>query len=361
VDDPVAENHLSRRVLIVEGAAAASALISDALTEAGFETRIATTGPAAVAQLENWRPDLAVVGDNLPDTVGAAVAGLFRPRFDTPFVLVSASTDESIAAQAAGLGAAAYVVEPFDARSLVSLVRSLLARADAERRLRDDVERLATERARSGVDAERRLLAAELHDGVGQELAGAVMLAHAIARRWARDRVVKAAEVEQLRQTLADASEQCRTLSHEKFHGIVPGSGLGRALRRLATAETALGAVHCSYSGPSVMPTTITTAMSHHLLRVAQEAVRNAAMHSGGSRIVVSLRLRSDQVELSIRDDGRGIEPAPGGATSGIGLQTMHLRAKTLGGAVLVRKIPTGGSEVVVTIPLAAGNEAARD
>ena len=361
MDDPVAGNHLSPRVLIVEEAAAASALLRDVLTEAGFETRIASTGPATIALLESWRPDLAVVGDSGPNAGGAAAAGPFRPRFNTPFVLVSASTDESIAAQAAGLGAAAYVVKPFDARSLVSLVRSLLARAEAERRLRDDAERLATERARSGVDAERRLLAAELHDGVGQELAGAAMLAHAIARRWARDRIVKAAEVEQLREMLTDACEQCRTLSHEKFHGIVPGSGLGRALRRLATAETALGAVHCSYAGPSVMPTTITTAMSHHLLRIAQEAVRNAAVHSGGTRIVVSLRLRSDQVELSVRDDGRGIEPAPSGATSGIGLQTMHLRAKTLGGAVQVRKTPTGGSEVVVRIPLAAGTEAARD
>jgi len=354
VDALVTDNHDRPRVLLVEDDAASAAMLVEAVIRAGFDTRVASTGLEAIALFERWRPDLAVIDNGLPDTSGVEVAAALRSRGDTPFVFLSASTDESIAAQATALGAEVYLVKPFDASALALLLRAVLERADERRNLRGEPRLATAVAARDAAERERRLLAAELHDGIGQELAAASMLAEAIARRWMRDRIVKTAELEQLQAALHDAQSQCRRLSHEKFHGAIDGPELGRALRRLVRAETALGLLQCSYSGPSLVPPSVTAATSHHLLRIAQEAVRNAVKHSGGSRVVVRVRVRADEVELTIRDDGRGRNASDNATGRGIGFQTMHLRAVTIGGTLQIRNIPEGGSEVKVTVPLLA-------
>jgi two-component system CheB/CheR fusion protein len=141
-------------------------------------------------------------------------------------------------------------------------------------------------------------------------------------------------------------------LSHEKFNGSVRGADLGRALQRLVRAEEELRSMRCTYSGPTEMPAAVTDTVAHQLFRIAQEAVRNAGQHSGGSRIAVSLSLTDDQATLAICDNGRGRPPDTCTTACGIGCQTMQFRAQLLRGTLKVQDARRGGTEIIVAVPL---------
>ena len=85
-----------------------------------------------------------------------------------------------------------------------------------------------------------------------------------------------------------------------------------------------------------------------HLSRIAQEAVSNAVRHSRAGRIDIELRGGLDKLVLAVKDDGIGLLKAAGG--KGMGLQTMHHRAATIGATLLIPKQAKGGTAVLCTI-----------
>jgi len=90
------------------------------------------------------------------------------------------------------------------------------------------------------------------------------------------------------------------------------------------------------------------------IYRVAQEALTNALRHADASAVELELRAGGGEVELVVRDDGKGID----GAVPGAGIAGMHERALLLDGTCDVRTHPEGGTEVRLRI--AAGREGAR-
>jgi signal transduction histidine kinase len=340
------------RVLVVEDDAVVAALLREAAAAAGFETRVAASGAEAVALCRRWRPDLAVLDNGLPDSSGIDVAAALKSTRDIPFIFLTACSDDVVVAQAAELGALAYLVKPLDLGTLGPTLRTALARGRERRGLDKKLERMAAVASRDAGERERRQLGAELHDGLGQELTGAALIVQSIERRLKRAGQTEDPDVRALRSILDEAQAHCRALSHDKFRVAVRGVDLGHALRRLVRGAGELRSMRCTYSGPTEMPAGVTDVVGHQLFRIAQEAVRNAAQHSGGSRIVVSLSLTPDQATLSIRDNGRGRADNACQEACGIGCQTMNFRATLVRGTFQIRNSPRGGSEVVVTVPL---------
>ncbi len=98
------------------------------------------------------------------------------------------------------------------------------------------------------------------------------------------------------------------------------------------------------------------------MYRVLQEALNNAARHSGANRVWVRLRTVADRLELEIEDHGTGLTQAaaatPGSSNSegrrrGLGLVAMRERAAIVGGTIEFRGVPEGGTLVRMTVPLA--------
>src|SRR5207245_3918537 len=94
------------------------------------------------------------------------------------------------------------------------------------------------------------------------------------------------------------------------------------------------------------------------LYRVAQEALNNIAKHAGASRVSICLSYRPGGVALTVRDDGRGFDPA---AVSGehLGVAIMRERAEAVGGALEVASQPGDGTRVAVVWPALEEEEAA--
>jgi signal transduction histidine kinase len=94
------------------------------------------------------------------------------------------------------------------------------------------------------------------------------------------------------------------------------------------------------------------TDLADHVYRVAQEALGNAVRHSGASRIAIRLAARGEMLELAVCDNGRGLgERALHG--EGLGRRIMNYRAQAIGGGVEWRQAGSGGTEVLLQVPLA--------
>jgi two-component system sensor histidine kinase DegS len=86
--------------------------------------------------------------------------------------------------------------------------------------------------------------------------------------------------------------------------------------------------------------------------RIMQEALNNAAKHSGTKRALVKISFTPERLTLSIRDFGSGLPPVKKGAEPGLGLIAMRERASLVGGQLRIDSVPNGGTTVSVAVPL---------
>ena len=91
--------------------------------------------------------------------------------------------------------------------------------------------------------------------------------------------------------------------------------------------------------------------MAEQLLRIAQEAIRNAVRHADATRLDVRLEYSGRFVHLSVSDNGRGLQPEPREAP-GWGLVNMRERARQIGGRLTLANNPGAGMRVELVAPL---------
>jgi signal transduction histidine kinase len=190
-------------------------------------------------------------------------------------------------------------------------------------------------------DREKERLGRELHDGLCQNLAGILALSATLARKLAARNdpgEIAAAEITTLlQQAIGDARDLARGLNPAGLAQM----GLAPALDALAANVKALHPVTCTFNYDRRFPR-LDVASEAHLYRIAQEAVNNAVAHGRGNRIEISLRIRGQQGNLRILDNGVGIPQGPV-ASDGIGLYTMDYRARLIGASLRVlRAAPRG-------------------
>lgn len=224
-------------------------------------------------------------------------------------------------------------------------VRLLPAGEGKQLALVEDIsERLRLEEALSRARTdERGRLGRELHDGLGQQLAGLSMLLRAWERRLEAAAGPSAEEVSRAAGLLDDARQQTRALAHGLLASESVDGGLGPALRRMAEDMGRIFAVpiHVRAAGTVVDLSGVEAA---HLLRIASEATMNAVRHSGCTGVWVELSGDAEAQELCVRDDGAGFDGA--GNTTGMGLRIMQHRAQVVGGCLQVRPRDEGGTVV---------------
>jgi PAS domain S-box-containing protein len=202
-------------------------------------------------------------------------------------------------------------------------------------------------------DGERRRLASELHDNLGQLLCGASLLLASVAHDAAASESALSEKIASTTAAMNEAMQVCRTLAHGAAP-IVEG-GLSAALRELA-ARTSLTSVACEAVVSDSVNTFVADASALELYRIAQEGVTNALKHARCRRIEIRLVLREMALELSIHDDGDGFDLATQRSTEGIGLRTMRYRAARAGGTLEFRSGPGQGTTLRVLVPLFGGD-----
>ncbi len=213
----------------------------------------------------------------------------------------------------------------------------------------DMLDRLETERRDSGLralserEAERRRLADELHDQIGQTLTATALQVGRLLDRTPSD---LRDETQAVRQTILVAVDDVRALARQLRPEALDALGLVPALTNLVERLAQQTGIAFERSLERDLPP-LQEDEELVIYRVAQEAMTNAIRHAAATTIRVSLRSRDDTLTLEVGDDGRGITQATG---DGSGLRTMRERAVTIGARLEVGAAPAGGTCVRLAV-----------
>ncbi len=197
---------------------------------------------------------------------------------------------------------------------------------------------------------ERVRLAADIHDGVGQELVGIAMLLQGAATGRSSGAESQRSQLEGVIRQLNGAIGGIRALARGLSPLQVVRGSLSYALQRLVLDENGPLEVLLEIDA-NVESRTIDDVAADHVYRIAHEAVRNAIRHSGGRTVSVTCAVEDEHLVLSVADDGRGITRQPL-QPAGIGLQLMQYRAHMIRGNLTVDSLDAGGTCICLTVPL---------
>ena len=202
----------------------------------------------------------------------------------------------------------------------------------------------------SSAEAERRRIGQDLHDSLGQMLSGISCLSQVLADKLNAAGERDAADAERIHSAVLDALDLARSLAR----GLNPitdrPNSLMVAMRELAVNISEMFRLDCSFHcDEAVLIANGDVAM--HMYRIAQEAAHNAARHSRGAHVTISLNATDGRVELTVQDDGMGFSPSPG-KRQGMGLRIMEYRAHMIEGNLTVEPGDDGGTVVTCRIPV---------
>jgi signal transduction histidine kinase len=199
-----------------------------------------------------------------------------------------------------------------------------------------------------------RQVARDLHDHFGQILTAiGVMLARA-GRRAEATEPVFAQDVREVKKIVEDTLQSVRDGSQIFRPAILDDFGLQQTLGWFAEQYTRQTGVDVHYEG-KLADGLFPPEAAIHVYRIMQEALSNITKHSGAREAWVMLREKDNQLELEIRDNGKGFEASPEmkrAAGQGIGLMGMRERAEHLQGSLSLHSAPNKGTTVSVRIPL---------
>ena len=206
-------------------------------------------------------------------------------------------------------------------------------------------QQLAEQNARL---AERSRISRELHDAISQDLFSVGMLAAGLQRAVPADSPFQH-QIRTLELTTNIMIREMRALLLELRPTTLEHLSLAKALEELAEAyRTRLGiSIQLDLNGPQ-LPARI----EHAILRIAQEALSNAARHSHASEITLTLAPCSEGIELIIQDNGQGFDSEDPSLRHGLGLRLLQERVEELHGSGRVESRPGMGTTLKVHIPL---------
>ncbi|WP_161602116.1 PAS domain-containing sensor histidine kinase [Tautonia marina] len=234
-------------------------------------------------------------------------------------------------------------------------IRDISDRKQAEYQLTESSNRLRelTRRLLSLQEAERRNLARELHDQIGQGLTAIKMNLQTAQMR----PEVLTPRLNDAKALLDQTLDQVRSLSLDLRPSLLDDLGLVPALNwyleRFSERTGIQAQLHSESQGLAVSPLVATTCF-----RTAQEALTNVARHARASRVTVRLNCQTDQFDLFIRDDGVGFDPDQ---ATGLGLIGMRERVEDAGGVLQIQSKPHAGTEIRLSFPPANASLEGRD
>jgi PAS domain S-box-containing protein len=201
-------------------------------------------------------------------------------------------------------------------------------------------------------DRERRRIALELHDGVGQYLAVVRMRLSKLA---ADSPPAQRPTLEYLLELLSQAIADTRTLTTQLSPTLLYEVGLAAALQWLGEESRRRYGLEVAVAGDD-QNCPLDDEIKAFLFRACSELLLNVAKHSGARRARVGLECRQGKARLVVEDDGKGLDPAAAaqGRQGGLGLFSLRERAEFLGGELALETPSGGGARTRLEVPFTA-------
>ena len=200
-------------------------------------------------------------------------------------------------------------------------------------------------------EKERRRLALELHDQLGQELALLSIEIEQLNQKAPESQAQPTERLQELALTVRKLSSQVQALSHQLHPSQLTHLGLVVASRSLCNEVSKGSGIEIDFSHSDV-PDSIPQDVSICFYRVLQESLSNMVKHSGAGEAQVELTARSSEIQLHVCDSGVGFDPEGHRETFGLGLISMRERVNLIGGELVVESQPSGGTRIKACVSL---------
>jgi PAS domain S-box-containing protein len=199
-------------------------------------------------------------------------------------------------------------------------------------------------------ERERRRIGLDLHDDLGQKLAGLALMTKGLERKLARRRAAEAADATKVHDLVREAMSHARDLAHDLATVNLKESNLPTALEGLAKHAAELFKITCRFKAEGTFPHLEPNVVSQ-LCRIAQEAVTNAIKHAKAKRVAISLANGSDRLVLVVQNNGLSFPDLKGHAT-GMGLRIMNYRASLIGASLEIESSGPHGTRLTCSVPI---------
>jgi len=343
------------KVLIVEDELVVARDIEQQLRELGYDpVGSATQAEQAIEMVGELRPDLVLMDIQLAgDMDGIAAAQIIRTRFALPVVFLTAFTADDVLTRAKLTEPFGYILKPFSERELRTVLAMALYKHQAEARLLNTTRQLKalSRRVLEAQELERRRVAIELHDELGQSLT-AIKINLQLSERF-KDQSPVDLNQESIR-IVEDALQQVRRLATALRPSMLDDLGLVPALKWLAQQTSQRGgfAVNLHHID---MPSRLASDIETACFRIVQEALTNVMRHAQPQEVNIRLSRDGTDLLLSVQDDGLGFDlsamrerAVAGGSLGVLGMQE---RATLVGGQLEIESLPGRGTTVQLQCP----------
>ncbi len=380
-------------ILVVDDDMLSVEMCRHLLEAEGYLVLTAANGREALDQVEEEVPDLILLDIVMPEMGGYKTCKLLKNQEafkDIPVIFMSGLTETFDKVKAFSAGGADFISKPVEPLELMARVKNQISlgrlqhelkeiNADLERRVANRSrelslvnealvaeieERKQTEKALTYSqeqlralygqlaeleEGERRRLARELHDQVGQNLTALGINLNVVRNQLSEDSMGKVAE--RLNDSLRIATETAgaiRDVMAALRPQVLDDYGLKAALQMEAERFSLRTGITTEVIGKEVVPRA-SDGLETALFRIAQEALTNISKHGQAKKAVVRLDQSDGCLRLIIEDDGVGFDPekVKPGRHSGWGLMNMRERIQAHDGSLRVVSVPGEGTRVV--------------
>jgi signal transduction histidine kinase len=206
------------------------------------------------------------------------------------------------------------------------------------------VQRLEQQRA---LQEERARIARDLHDDLGASLTGLALQLEAAQRRGRAE----TGQLESLAGETRSLAHDLRELAWTTNPRCDNTGSLVAFIGALTERFCQAAGLECRLDLPAGESSgEVPARVRHELVAVVKESLANVAKHAGAREVTVGLTMNNGQLNLAVKDDGRGFDSTR--ATPGSGLQNLRERVQQAGGALVVETKPGAGTTITTTMPL---------
>lgn len=354
----------ARSILVVDDAPINLEIITTELTKRGYDVLVARSGLEAIERAESSRPDLILLDVLMPGIDGFETCRrlkLGEATRDIPVIFMTALTATDDKIEGFRVGAVDYVTKPLNVTEVATRVATHLTldalrqrEAAQNRQLRQEMrarEQDLCAKREEAREEERKHIARELHDELGQHLS-ALRLELSYARmRWGVDNPELREKVESMQRSIDDVICVVRDLA-ARLRPTVLDLGIATALEWLVAEFQTTSRVRCDLQLDALV-VDLSPWQTSNVFRLVQESLTNIARHAHARSARVSLRRQSNSYVLRVTDDGLGFDPTAVGIKS-LGIEGMRERAQMLDGQLTIRTEPGKGTDIVLTFPVVA-------
>lgn len=198
-------------------------------------------------------------------------------------------------------------------------------------------------------EAERKRIAQEIHDGLGQSLL--VIKNRATLGLAAGEKTKADEQFDEIRESVTDALSEVRVISQNLRPLHLERLGLTSTLEEMIEQLDAASEIEINYDIEQI-DGSLTPENEINLYRIVQESLNNVVKHSEASKASVNAFIENGRLVLTIRDNGRGFDPEKVADRHGLGLNGITERARILGGTLSIDSEIGKGTTILVNIPV---------